>query len=127
MPLYNVACKTPLSDQTRARVTKAITDVHCTVTDAPAVFVNVLFMDNHPLKDGNALHVIGAVRSGGNRNAALIDRLRDEMHAGVAEAAATDAGQVAVELIGIKPQWVMEGGKILPDPGAEDEWLEDAS
>jgi len=30
---------------------------------------------------------------------------------------------VEINLIGIASNWVMEGGEIMPDPGAEAEWL----
>lgn len=123
MPLYTLACRTPLTPAKREVVAKTITDTHCEVTDAPPEFVNVVFMDGYSLKHGWQIAVIGGVRSGGNRNAALIDRLRETLHTKISTAAGLPTDKVGIELLGVKANWVMEGGKILPEPGAEDAWL----
>jgi len=123
MPLYTLACRKPLPQATREAIATAITDTHCEVTDAPPEFVNVVFMDGYSLKRGWAIAVIGGVRSGGNRNAQLIERLRQSLLENIAAAAALPTDQVGIELIGVKASWVMEGGKILPEPGAEGDWL----
>lgn len=123
MPLYTVACRKPLSQDIRRKVSTAITDTHCEVTDAPPEFVNVVFMDGYSLKRRWAIAVVGGVRSGGNRNAELIEKLRKTLHKAICAAAKLPSGKVGVELVGVKANWVMEGGKILPEPGAEDDWL----
>lgn len=123
MPLYNLACSKALPAKARAAVATAITDTHCAVTDAPPEFVNVVFMDGYGLKKGTDIAVIGGVRSGGNRNAELIERLRSSLHRAISTAAKLDMNRVSIELIGVKASWVMEGGKVLPEPGAEDDWL----
>lgn len=123
MPVYTLACRKPLAQGTRKKVADAITDIHCGVTGAPSEFVNIVFMDGHPVKDGKRIGVNGNVRSGGNRNKELTDSLREQMHEGIATAAGLDAGDVAVNLIGFPASWAMEGGEILPEPGAEEAWL----
>ncbi len=123
MPLYNLACRKALPAKTRKSVATAITDTHCAVTDAPPEFVNVVFMDGYGLKKGIELAVIGGVRSGGNRNADLIESLRASLHREICDASELAVEQVSIELIGVKASWVMEGGKVLPEPGAEDDWL----
>lgn len=123
MPLYTLACRNPLPQATREAIATAITDTHCEVTDAPPEFVNVVFMDGYSLKRRCSIAVIGGVRSGGNRNAQLIERLRQSLLVNIAAAAALPTDQVGIELIGVKASWVMEGGKILPEPGAEGDWL----
>lgn len=123
MPLYTLACRDPLPQTTREAIATTITDTHCEVTDAPPEFVNVVFMDGYSLKRGWTIAVIGGVRSGGNRNAELIARLRQSLLENIAAAAALPTNRVGIELIGVKASWVMEGGKILPEPGAEGDWL----
>lgn len=124
MPVYTLACKQPLAADTRRKVADTITDIHCGVTGAPPEFVNIVFMDNHRIAGGKRVGVIGNVRSGGNRNLELTDRLREQMHQGVAEAAALNQSEVSVMLVGVPASWAMEGGEVLPEPGAEDAWLD---
>ena len=42
----------------------------------------------------------------------------------IAGAANVSVSAVKVTLIGVPGNWNMEGGRVLPDPGAEDEWLD---
>lgn len=127
MPLYTLACRQPLAQQIREAVSTIITDTHCQITDAPPEFVNVVFMDGYWLKNGCSVAVVGGVRSGGNRNAQLIEQLRQTLQRNIASAANLPVEKVAVELVGVQANWVMEGGKILPDPGAEQDWLQQPS
>lgn len=124
MPLYNLACRAALDAVTRERVAQAVTQAHCDVTGAPAAFVNVMFVHGFPLKGALQIDAIGGVRKGGTRTAAVVDRLRAALHAAIAQATAKPAHEVAVSLIGIPANWVMEGGDIMPAPGAEQAWLQ---
>ena len=123
MPLYTLACKRPLPQSVREAVTSAITQTHCEVTDAPPEFVNVIFMDGYSLKNGWRIGVVGGVRSGGNRNPELIKKLHQALLENICSAAKLPIGKVGIELVGVKANWVMEGGKILPEPGEEDNWM----
>lgn len=123
MPLYTVSCRKPLSQDIREAVSTTITDTHCEVTDAPPEFVNVIFMDGYALKKGWSLAIVGGVRSGGNRSADLIEKLNRTLHINIASAAKLPIEKVGIELVGVRASWVMEGGKILPEPGAENDWL----
>ena len=123
MPLYNLACREPLDEPTRERVARAVTQAHCEVTGAPAEFVNVLFVHGYPLRGGLAIDAIGGVRKGGNRNAEVVERLRLALRDAIAQAANQPPSVIDVTLIGIPSNWVMEGGRVMPDPGAEAEWL----
>ena len=52
MPLYR--CTTPpdaLDDQQRAAIARAITAIHCGVTQAPPTFVHVQFLHRAPAAD----------------------------------------------------------------------------
>lgn len=84
-------------------------------------------MDGYGLKNRWSMAVIGGVRSGGNRNAELIEKLRQALHQNIAPAANLPGDNVGIELVGVKASWVMEGGRILPEPGAEDDWLNNAN
>lgn len=123
MPLYNLACRKPLDDAARQRVAQAITDTHCRLTGAPALFVNVMFVHGYPLRGGEQISALGGVRKGGNRTEAMIEQLRLGLRDAIAAAAGMQPGQVGVQLIGIASNWVMEGGRVMPEPGAEGEWL----
>lgn len=122
MPLYTVSSRKPLTQEMREAVSTAITRTHCEVTDAPPEFVNVIFMEGYSLKRGWSLAVIGGVRSGGNRGPERIEKLRQTLQANIADVTNLSNKKVGIKLVGIKASWVMEGGKILPEPGAEHEW-----
>lgn len=123
MPLYNLACRAALDELSRERVARAVTRAHCDVTGAPAEFVNVLFVHGYPLHGALEIDAIGGVRKGGNRTAEVVDRLRIALRDAIVQASGKAADRVAVTLIGIPSNWVMEGGRVMPDPGAEAEWL----
>ena len=127
MPVYTLASRSASNKDTNQKIANKITDIHCETTGAPPEFVNVLFMDNHPLKGKAELSVTGNVRSGGNRNAELTDKLRNALMQGIAATAGLSNEQVAVELIGFPASWGMEGGEIIPEPGEEEAWLKRAT
>ena len=59
MPLYNLACKTALDSDQRKRIAEVVTRTHCELTDAPAEFVNVAFMEGLPLREDESFNVAG--------------------------------------------------------------------
>lgn len=124
MPLYNLACHSALDEVTRERVAQAVTEAHCDVTGAPAEFVNVLFAHGFPLRGALQIDAIGGVRKGGTRTEEVVERLRLALHDAIATASRQPADRVNVTLIGIPSNWVMEGGGVMPDPGAEQSWLD---
>ncbi|MEM9301350.1 MAG: 4-oxalocrotonate tautomerase [Pseudomonadota bacterium] len=123
MPLYNLACARPLEPAQRQAVATAITEAHCSTTGAPAAFVNVVFLDHYPLPAPQVISLLGGVRTGGNRTAAIVEKLRRALHTGVAAALDVPAEAVGLGLIGVPSNWVVEGGEVMPEPGAEAEWL----
>ena len=123
MPLYNLASREALEPKTREAVAQAVTRAHCAVTGAPAEFVNVMFVHGHALARGNTISAIGGVRKGGTRTPEVVERLRTALQEAVAQASGNAIERVEITLIGIASNWVMEGGEIMPDPGAEAEWL----
>ena len=127
MPVYTLASRKTLAYETRKKAAKVITDIHCAVTGAPPEFVNIVFMEGHPVREGKALGITGTVRKGGNRNKELTDSLRQQIHEGVSDAIGFSSDQVCTNLIGFPASWAMEGGEILPEPGEEEVWLKRAA
>lgn len=119
MPLYNLACRKPLTAEQRQRVASLITETHCDVTTALPHYVNVMFTDNWALPKGVDVSIFGGVRVGGTRTPEVVERLR----AGLVEATARGIGQpaerVAISTIGVPAHWIIEGGEIMPEPGKE--------
>ena len=124
MPLYNIACKTALDNDQRQRLADVITRTHCELTGAPAQFVNVAFAEGLPLREDELFNVVGGVRKGGNRDLEMAANLQETIQKNIASAANVSVSAVKVTLLGVPGNWNMEGGKVLPDPGAEDEWLD---
>jgi hypothetical protein len=127
MPLYNLVSNMPLSETCRERVAQAITDTHCRVTGAPGGFVNVVFLHGYRLRRDEVINVMGGVRKGGNRTAAVIENLRTSLRDAIAHTAELRSEQVAVSLLGLAANWVVEGGRVMPEPGTEAEWLKQKS
>lgn len=121
MPFYNCACSRDIGASKRGRIAEVIGTVHCGLTGAPLHFVNVLFLNDYQLRRGEVISVIGNVRTGGNRTPALIERLRSDLRASIAFAASLESTEVVVKLIPIDAKWVMEGGRVIPEPGDEEE------
>ena len=125
MPLYicNTA-KGSVSDEAKASIAGAITDIHCEVTGAPPQFVHTVFFEEEarfPLGDSKA-GVFGSIRAGrtDEQKQQIIDAVEQAFvaHAGFA------AGEAQVAIADTPASWVMEGGEIMPEPGEEAEWLE---
>lgn len=133
MPLY--LCSSPadaLSQESRRRISKSITDQHCTVTGAPPDFVHVVFFELEQSKTFQKLsggwrsearvQLFGSIRSGRSDDAKR--RLISGMRQDVAQVLELDVTDVAMNTRDIEARWVMEGGELLPEPGEESAWLE---
>lgn len=117
MPLY--ICGAPasnLDDEQRRRIAEAITDIHCNVTGAPAMFAHVVFDESK-----TEYSVFGTIRAG--RTDEVKAELKRQMAAAVAAVVGVDAGKVGVFTVDVPASWVMEGGALLPEPGEEGDWL----
>lgn len=124
MPLYTIATRKPLPEDTRFGIAQVITDMHCGVAGAPAEFVNVIYMIGYCMKRGGVLGLNDNIRTGGNRDAGFYQRLSDGMHTHVAAAAGLTLSEVLVTLIGVEYNWLVKGGMEMPAPGEKDGWLE---
>lgn len=123
MPLYTVSSRTAVPGHLRPQLAQFIVDTHCGLTGAPETFVNVIFSQSVPLRDGIEHQLFGSVRKG--RTAAMNEELRHALHAGTAALLDVVPEQLETLFFEIPAAWVMEGGHVLPEPGEEDqcEWL----
>ena len=124
MPLY--ICNTTrdaLDAAAREKLAIAITDIHCAVTDAPAMFVHVAFFEEAPQfpLDDSSLFVVGTIRRG--RTDDQKDEIATSIKAALASTAGIDADRAAVLIRETPASWVLEGGEIMPEPGEEAAWL----
>ncbi len=124
MPLY--ICNTKkgaVSNQAKAAIASAITDIHCEVTGAPAKFVHTAFFEDDPR------FPLGTAKAGvfGNIRRGRTDEQKAQICDAIQQAFSTHAGvapEDAQVLIGDTPaSWVMEGGDVMPEPGEEAAWL----
>ncbi|MFD6397426.1 tautomerase family protein [Nocardia sp. NPDC060249] len=129
MPFYQ--CVIPagtVSDDVRAALAEAITDVHATVTGAPRQFVNVMFIESPPgtfytAGKRHACAVIaGTIRAGRDRET------RARLLTGLSEAwtsiTGVDARDVLLGLNEVDATSTMEAGLIMPAPGEEAAWFD---
>lgn len=124
MPLYICNSKTgSLNPSAKEQIAQAITDIHCTVTGAPPVFVHAVFFEEapqFPLSD-KTVYVRGTIRKG------RTDTQKDQIAQAIQEALVTyaqvDAEQACAVIAETPAGWVLEGGEIMPEPGEEAEWF----
>jgi phenylpyruvate tautomerase PptA (4-oxalocrotonate tautomerase family) len=121
MPLYTVSSHQALNEQQKQKLVNGITDIHCDITQAPAMFVQVVFSFNVPLEKSKRVHMLGSIRHG--RSDDIKEKLMDEFRALFSEVLAVEKRSAEVVLIDIPASWVIEGGEILPEPGEEDAWM----
>lgn len=124
MPLYICNTKRDVLDQAaKTKIAQAITDIHCSVTGAPACFVHAVFFEEapqFPLED-NDLYVRGTIRKGRS------DDQKDEISQQIQKALVTHGGveprRAKALILETPASWVLEGGEIMPEPGEEAAWF----
>lgn len=122
MPLYR--CTSPagaLNDSQRAAIAVAFTDIHCDLTGAPRTFVHVQF-HHQPASAGRTPFGLHAgIRAGRDQS------LRESLIQGCVDAVARIANvpptQISMRTSSTQASWILEGGRVLPEPGEEDAWL----
>ncbi|MGI9597367.1 MAG: tautomerase family protein [Acidimicrobiales bacterium] len=123
MPLYQ--CYTPedsLDDDQRARIAGAITDIHCRLTTAPPTFVHVQFHDRPDRGDAQPIKLSGGIRAG--RPASVTADLVEQISAAVSEIGGVDRRLITMRTVETPASWILEGGRVMPEPGQEDAWAE---
>jgi phenylpyruvate tautomerase PptA (4-oxalocrotonate tautomerase family) len=130
MPTYIVsAVSGRFSDRVKQKIAAGITQSHSKATGAPGFFAQVIFSDipkgNHfiggrPL-DSDQIFVHGHIRAG--RTAQQKQMLLETLVTAVAESASTEKRYIWAYVSELPPSQMVEYGRILPEPGAEDQWL----
>jgi phenylpyruvate tautomerase PptA (4-oxalocrotonate tautomerase family) len=128
MPIYTcVTTETTLSDHVKATMAAEITKIHSSITGAPTSFVHVvfqelpatnMFIDSSP---SQPLLINGVIRAG--RTAAQKTRLALDISSSTSRIASIPQARINVSIMEISARFAVEGGRVLPEPGAEDAWL----
>lgn len=122
MPLYR--CTSPsgsLNDSQRAAIAVALTDIHCDLTGAPRTFVHVQFHHQGAQAGRTLFNLHAGIRAG--RDQTLAEALVQRCVAAVARIAAVPAVQISMRTSTTQASWILEGGRVLPEPGEEDAWI----
>ena len=122
MPLYR--CNYPdgaLDADQRAALAVAFTDIHCELTGAPRTFVHVQFHPRVPAANQAPYELHAGIRAGRDRE--LAQAIIDRCIAAVRQTTAAPADQVTMRTSSTPASWILEGGRVLPEPGEEDDWL----
>ena len=132
MPIFIVTVpKSPLSSTQKIQLSEEITRVHCDITGAPSYFTQVIFNEisdgnyfvgGKPLQGTDHIWVHGIIRAG--REAEIKERLLVELMKVLSKIALVDEQNVQVYISDIQGSKVLEFGKILPNPGEEQQWFE---
>ena len=124
MPLYICnAKKDALDAAARTQSANAITNIHCSVTGAPASFVHAVFFEEasqFPLED-KTLIVRGTIRKG--RSEDQKNQIAESIKASLVEFGQVESQQAEALIRETPASWVLEGGEIMPEPGEEAEWF----
>jgi phenylpyruvate tautomerase PptA (4-oxalocrotonate tautomerase family) len=121
VPLYTCIADSRTTTAERQAIARAITDTHCGHTGAPPEFVHVIFNEFLGRSAAARIRIVGTIRSG--RDATLKATIQAELVAKAAAILAAPPALVQVSLQDIPAEWAMEGGEVLPAPGAEHDWM----
>jgi phenylpyruvate tautomerase PptA (4-oxalocrotonate tautomerase family) len=132
MPLYTclTTAKT-LADDTKAALAAEITKIHSSITRAPSSFVHVVFQElpaTNVFTDSSPsqpLLINGIIRAG--RADADKVRLANDISASSSRIAGIPEARILVSIADRPARFAVEGGRVLPEPGAEDDWLAQAT
>ena len=122
MPLYR--CSYPegaLDPQQRAALAVAFTDIHCDLTGAPRTFVHVQFHPRAPRTGHTPFELHAGIRAGRDRE--LAQAIIDRCIAAVRATTSAPAADVTMRTSSTPASWILEGGRVLPEPGEENDWL----
>jgi phenylpyruvate tautomerase PptA (4-oxalocrotonate tautomerase family) len=129
MPTYTVtSANVSLTATQESGIAAAITDAHHHNTGAPGFFAQVLFAalpERRHYVGGKLnvtphIYVHGLIRAGrsANAKAGLIQQITSKVH----EIAGVGAEDVWVYVQDIPAEQMVEFGRVLPEPGAEEQW-----
>jgi phenylpyruvate tautomerase PptA (4-oxalocrotonate tautomerase family) len=128
MPVYTITTpKAVLSTETKAGLAAEVTRIHSMINHVPGTYVNVVF---HELAADDVytngapaqpLLVNGWVRTG--HPEAQSSQLAAEVAAAASRVTGIPAKRVLVVIQNSPAHLAIEGGRALPAPGEEEEWL----
>lgn len=125
MPLYTCHSPPDLIDaDRRQRIAEAITDIHCTLTTAPPTFVHVQFRDRDPDPGEPLVSLSGGIRAG--RPDSVTRDLVDRISGAVSEISGVDRDRITMRTVETPASWILEGGRVMPEPGQEAAWADSA-
>ncbi|NMO91775.1 tautomerase family protein [Actinomycetospora sp. TBRC 11914] len=124
MPRYELTTDDELTRSQKDELARAITDVHVAVTGAPPSIVHVIFWTTGA---GNDAYVGGRQRAGtylqgsvrAGRDADTVSKLLNDLAAAVGRVTGAAAEDVTVALRETSTHLVLEGGRTVGEPGAE--------
>lgn len=127
MPTYIVTTKPCLlNDEKKERIAQFITKTHTEITNAPNYFAQIIFREEacryiggHPANE--QIWIRADIRAGrsSDKRSLLIKKIVE----GVAEIAEVPESDLWVFLNNLDPTDMAEYGKILSEPGHEQEWF----
>jgi phenylpyruvate tautomerase PptA (4-oxalocrotonate tautomerase family) len=132
MPLYTcITTAKTLAEDTKAALAAEIARIHSSITRAPSSFVHVVFQelpatnvftDSRP---SQPLLINGIIRAG--RADADKVRLATDISSSSSRIAGIPEARILVSIADRPARFAVEGGRVLPEPGAEDDWLAQAT
>ncbi|MCG7210553.1 tautomerase family protein [Streptomyces arenae] len=128
MPVYTcTAARGTLTSEVKARLAAEITRIHAAANHVPPAYVNVVFAElpaDSVFAGGRPaapLILTGWVRRGHPQDEAT--RLAVELSSALARVSGLDEDRTMVVLQDGPARSAVEGGRVLPEPGEEHEWL----
>jgi phenylpyruvate tautomerase PptA (4-oxalocrotonate tautomerase family) len=129
MPTYTVTtANVALTPAQESEIASVITEAHHQATGAPGFFAQVIFIalpaQKHyiggKLNSAPQVYVHGLIRAG--RSAEAKTKLIQQITLKAREIAAVGTEDIWVYVQDIPPQQMVEFGRVLPEPGAEEQW-----
>jgi phenylpyruvate tautomerase PptA (4-oxalocrotonate tautomerase family) len=128
MPIYTcTAAKGTLTSESKTVLAAEITRIHVAINHVPPAYVNVVFSELPPDsvfaggQPATPLILTGWVRRGHPQEEAT--RLAVELSSAIVRVSGVDESQTMVVLQDGPARSAVEGGRVLPEPGEEEEWL----
>ena len=123
MPLYLVMSEPgTVPHEEKEAVAMAFTDIHRSLTFAPASFVHVYFLEQPMGEAPMKCFISGNIRA--DRSDAVKEQIMERMRSTLAQTVGCSIDEVQMSISDSPANWTMEGGHLLPAAGEEDAWLE---
>jgi phenylpyruvate tautomerase PptA (4-oxalocrotonate tautomerase family) len=128
MPFYECFVQEgTLTADRKADIAKEITRIHCAVTGAPESFVTVIFhsVQHEDIftagEPSSAARIRGSIRAG--RSPEVKTRLLTELAEMWQRVTGLSDKDLTVSLVEVPAKNSVKGGRFVPEPGQEAEWL----